>query len=279
MTNQLQPTFLFVGSGKTGSTWIFKALSAHPEVFVPPAKELYFFNHHYDRGHDWYLRFFTPAGRHYKARGELTPGYLYSSLAAKRIARDLPEAKLFACLRNPVDRTLSAYQFKRRNGLARQGLLAAIEQYPEILQRSRYAGPVQRYQNLFGDRFKVFLHDDLKADPAAFARDIYQFIGVDADFHYANAHERVLSATQPRSVWLARTVYYLSRLAHRMGWIGLIGKVRNSALPKGLYRTLPASEKPVLSAAEKEYLIDYFKEDIQNLQSLLNRDLQSWLKL
>jgi hypothetical protein len=124
------PNFLYLGPGKTGSTWIFKALAAHPQVYVPPAKELYFFTHHFDKGYSWYSHFFDEANEHKTAIGELTPGYLYSQKAAERIADGLPGVKLFVCLRNPIERSFSAYLFKKRNGIAEADFLSTMKKIP-----------------------------------------------------------------------------------------------------------------------------------------------------
>lgn len=272
------PSFLFVGAGKTGSTWIFKALDAHPEVFVPPAKELYFFTHHYEKGYQWYSSFFAEADQNIKALGELTPGYLYFKDAAERIARDLPGIKLFACLRNPIERAVSAYQFKKRNGIAEPDFFSTMEKFPEILERGKYSGYVKMYSDMFGaDKFKVFLHDDLKKDPVAFGREIYQFIGVDTEFQYISAKEKVLRAAQPRSAFLAAFVYKMSRVAHSLGWIKLVGMVRNSFISQLLYKPIDKQRKETLNDEQMRWLVDYFSEDVKKLEILLHRDLQQWL--
>ena len=38
------PDFLAIGPQRTGTTWLFKNLQSHPQIFIPPEKELYFFN-------------------------------------------------------------------------------------------------------------------------------------------------------------------------------------------------------------------------------------------
>lgn len=279
MSEKILPNFLFVGAGKTGSTWIFKALDAHPEVYVPPAKELYFYSHHYDKGYDWYSGFFTPANEKSIALGELTPGYLYFKEAAEHIAKDLPGVKLFACLRNPIERAISAYQFKVRNGVAGKDFFSTMEKYPEILERGKYFEYVKMYTEMFGvQNFKVFLHDDLKQDPDRFGQEIYQFIGVDDTFKYVAAKKKVLAAAQPRSAFLAGIVYKLSRIAHGLGWIKLIGDVRNSRFSQLLYKPVEKQHKTQLNSSDKQRLIDYFQEDINNLEILLNRNLQHWLQ-
>ena len=62
------PNFLYIGTSKAGSTWIYHVLAEHPQVFIAPAKGVYFFDAHFDRGLDWY-------GDHFrKARDEMIVG-------------------------------------------------------------------------------------------------------------------------------------------------------------------------------------------------------------
>lgn len=51
------PNFLYIGGYKSGSSWIYEALREHPQVFVPPAKDIQFFDVYYDKGIKWYLSF------------------------------------------------------------------------------------------------------------------------------------------------------------------------------------------------------------------------------
>ena len=37
------PTFLYIGIAKAGSSWIFEMLREHPEIYIPVAKDLRFF--------------------------------------------------------------------------------------------------------------------------------------------------------------------------------------------------------------------------------------------
>ena len=37
------PTFLIPGAAKSGTTYLAKILSSHPDVFMPPLKEPWFF--------------------------------------------------------------------------------------------------------------------------------------------------------------------------------------------------------------------------------------------
>ena len=59
------PTFLHLGPGKAGSTWVHETLLTHPEVYLTPAKDLYFFSRYYDRGRQWYVNQFADAPAHF----------------------------------------------------------------------------------------------------------------------------------------------------------------------------------------------------------------------
>lgn len=44
MNKNLKPDFICVSPHKTGTTWLYVVLKAHPQVWIPPKKELWFFN-------------------------------------------------------------------------------------------------------------------------------------------------------------------------------------------------------------------------------------------
>jgi hypothetical protein len=112
------PDFVVVGAPKCGTTFLYHLLAKHPHVEPAAFKELHYFDLLYDKGTEWYRHCF-PSPRRKNGRrtitGEGTPGYLFHPHAAKRMARVIPNAKLIALLRNPVDRTYSAYHHRARN--------------------------------------------------------------------------------------------------------------------------------------------------------------------
>jgi hypothetical protein len=113
------PDFVVIGAMKSGTSFFYHLLTQHPLVERAAAKELHFFNNHFNLGVEWYRRCFPPPkwkeGRR-TITGEATPGYLRSPLAAERMAEIIPEARLIALLRNPVDRAYSDYQQVVRKG-------------------------------------------------------------------------------------------------------------------------------------------------------------------
>jgi len=92
----------------------------HPDLAGPTAvnedlawsKELHFFDDRFSRGLDWYRALFPLALTRRIARagggdlvaGEATPYYLFHPAVPERMAASLPEVRLIALLRDPVQR-------------------------------------------------------------------------------------------------------------------------------------------------------------------------------
>ena len=107
---------------------------SHPQLFLSPVKEPKYYlcgdspppayrgpgDAHSNQEWIWqrqrYLDLFSGAGEDQLA-GESTPFYLYHRDARRRIATDLPQAKLVAVLRDPVDRAYSNWQHLWVDGL------------------------------------------------------------------------------------------------------------------------------------------------------------------
>ena len=109
--------FLLIGAQKSGTTWLYQALSQHEDIFVPETKEPHFFDRNatYEKGYAWYADHFAPS-QNQTAIGECTPNYLWavgapsettnhpeiSKEIPERIQAVLPDAKFIVLLRNPV---------------------------------------------------------------------------------------------------------------------------------------------------------------------------------
>ena len=111
------PDFVLIGPGRSGTSFFFRLLGQHPYVELARKKEIHFFDLLFDEGVDWY-RWWFPApvlkdGR-WTITGEATPVYIFNPRVPERMARVVPQVRLITLLRNPVDRTYSAYNHKVR---------------------------------------------------------------------------------------------------------------------------------------------------------------------
>ena len=110
------PDFLYIVPDNAASTWIYEVFRQHPEIFMSPAKELFFFDYYFRKGWPWYLRHFRRARAEKPVIGEVSHDYLFSSEACNTIFASLPAVRLMVCLREPIDRAFSSYLYMLKQG-------------------------------------------------------------------------------------------------------------------------------------------------------------------
>lgn len=231
MTNpNRRPTFLFIGTAKSGSTWVYDAMRGHPDVFIPVAKDLQFFDYHYHLGLDWYLRHFENAGSAL-ALGELSHDYYQSKDAARRIRMDLPGCKLICCLREPgafaVSTLLWWHSHTTRFGLT----FAEMAEDPRFTHLLSYRQNLEFYFDLFPrEQILVAYYEHLKADPWRFVSELYEFIGVDPSFRPAALGSRSNVTRPPRNRMLMHSAVAAAQMLRRMGAANLVGAIKQNPL-------------------------------------------------
>lgn len=274
-----KPTFLYIGADKAGSTWIYKILEAHPGVYVPEVKDLYYFDKFYHFGADWYGRHFASAPDDAAAVGELSHDYLYSAEAIDRIATDLPGVRLLVSLRDPVERAVSHYKYMLRVGRTRAPLSEALESFPEILDHSRYAEHLAHvYRRFPPDQVRLLWFDDLKADPVAFGRQLCEAVGAPffPDLPY---DERVLEGGRARAPSLVNLLRNGGWALRAMGLSHVVGIAKYNPL---LQRTLfergrfDANASPPVGILHD--MAARLAADTHQLQVMTSRNLSGWLE-
>lgn len=270
------PNFLFIGPDKSGSTWLYEVLRAHPMCFVPAIKDIYFFDRHYTRGLNWYARFFRSAPPEAVAVGELSHDYLFEPLAAERIAHDLPDVTLLTCLREPLERSFSHYLYLVRSGLTRVTFDEALDEFPELVDRSRYAEHLMVYLDRFPKgHVHVLWFDDLQRDPEYFARNVFEVLGVPF-FDGFDYRATALPASRPRNWVIARSLKMGANTMRRIGAPAIVGRAKRSRWAKALYIPYEKGDKPKPSASATSRLRDAVRDDVERLERLLNVELSRW---
>jgi hypothetical protein len=266
------PNFLYIGAPKAGSSWIFEVLHEHPDVFVPIAKDIQFFDYNYDKGIAWYLDFFRP-GWGQAAVGELSHDYyLYPEVAA-RVHQHLPDIRLFCCLRDPISETMAVFLQQRKEFVGDDQGFGEYAFREETLKRSDYFyNLLPFYERFPRDKILALFFDELRRDPAAFIRQVYEFLQVDADFEPLSLHRRVLPASEPRSLGFAHLAYQTGYLLRKLGLANVVGTVkRNRVFSSLLYKPLDA--KPEIPQEVEDRLREYYQQRYRNLPELIGRPL------
>ena len=115
--SRVLPDFLIIGAVRSGTTSLYYDICQHPSVKKAAYDEIGFFDDNYHLGEDWYRSLFPTKKKMREVKqntgnaitGEDTPFYIWNEIACKRIAEVLPNVKLIAILRNPIDRAYSNY--------------------------------------------------------------------------------------------------------------------------------------------------------------------------
>lgn len=273
-----RPEFIGIGAQKAGTSWIHACLFQHPAIFMPGKKEIHFFGKHYDMGADWYDEHFRacPPGR---LAGEISPTYLYHPEAPRRIQEWNPGVKLIACLRNPVDRAVSAYRYSVQIGAipAAESFETVVREKPAFVEHGLYAGQLERYLKFFDrDQLLITVYEDIRRDSPGFVQRILQFLGVDATFVPAMLDRKVNeSRGAPRSVALDRFARGLAAALQSAGLDRVVWRLARSRLAESVRRLNSRPEpRTMLSGALRAELERRFAPDVRMVAQLLERDLR-----
>ncbi len=135
-----KPDFLVVGAQRCGTTSLFRALEQHQEVARPTLnKGINYFDINYHRGERWYRAHFPFAFTARRLANQEKPKvifeasgyYMFHPLAAQRIANDLPNVKIVAMLRDPVERAYSAWKHESARGFDHMSFEEAVARETE----------------------------------------------------------------------------------------------------------------------------------------------------
>ena len=283
------PNFIVLGAGKSGTTSLYRYLNEHPQIFLPKLKELYFFLHPDDHNPvgltDWdaYQALYANAQPD-QVKGEVSSVYLFRESAAAYIQQYCPKTKLIAILRNPIDRAFSDYLYNLK------GLHPSVlndRQRPRpfddfihpnqyFIRIGYYTQQLQRYYARFpAEQIRIYLFDDLSQDSATLIRDLYEFIEVDPDFHPDTSKKYNVSGV-PKQVGVYRILKQDNPI-RRAGALLLKPFLSSEARQNLRSRLLKQSlKKPTLSAAHRQQLLAIYRDEIRQLQDLIQRDLSDW---
>lgn len=272
------PTFIVIGPGRAGTTWIYEVLRAHPDVcMAKDTKETLFFEREFGKGIDWYAGFFKDC-HNAQAIGEVSNTYIYNGNVPQRIHEVVPEATLIACLRDPIERIQSAYRFRKRNGAINVDFDDAIEEQPDLVTDNHYWTQLQRFLAYFPElQVRILFYDDLCADPAGFAAQLYRAVGVDDGFVPDAVSERVNVSASPRIPGTGRLFKGFARALRSMGHHRLLTATkRNRVVQSLLYRPAAGSSDVSMSKETYRRLLASFRAEIEGVEAFTGRDLSHW---
>ena len=299
------PDFLVIGPPKAGTTALHSALAPHPELYLSHVKEPRFFlcdgrpppsrggpgdaqtyQEYVWRRADYEALFAdAPPGT---LRGESSPFYLHDLDAQRRIRRLIPEAKLIAILRDPVDRAHSNWAHLWSAGLepdadfieaCRQEKARVADGWAPFWHYTglgQYGEQLEHLYSLF-PREQVLLlrYRDMRDAPAETLDQVCAFLGVETGLLKRIPAENVRPHVPP-SPWTAGV-----RTALRHG--AAVGpafppSIRKAArAPLLTLLQLRGTRRPKITSLQRREVLRYFVDDIPRLEQVTNTSYAAWL--
>lgn len=285
--------FFIVGAPKAGTTSLYHYLNEHPEIEMSSKKEPDYFSDRYIHEQGMYYgnerietlekyQALFPNDNTGKKLGEASVSYLFYPNVAENIYKYNSDAKIIILLRNPVERAFSHYLMDFRLGLVTETFEDIINKkpksnnsdlfYQQYIELSSYSKQVKRYLHVF-EKQNVFIIDyiDFKEDTSKVLEELFQFIGVSPYFK-PNVKKKHNTYSMPKNN-VIRVIYSFAMLR----------KILRLLFPSTLYKRARSilfkqGKKPVLSQALKLQLNQYFKNDVERLAELLEKDYSRWIE-
>lgn len=206
-TKEKLPNLVIAGVVKGGTTSVYSYLSRHPEICCSSVKETcYFLVYRYGKWDDryrnssnprqQYCQYFTHCqGQKYTL--EATPGYFEGGRhLAQEMQKQLGDVKILIILRNPVERFLSFFKYKKsmmevdRSISIRDYIQQCIELPTEEkvkpendtywgIEGGFYANYLPDWWETFDRNVMVLFFDDLKSDPKSFLVNLCRWLEID----------------------------------------------------------------------------------------------------
>ena len=269
------PDFFAVGPPRTGTTWLHHALAGRANL-PRHNKETRFFDTHYSKGLDWYARHFERPSD--LPTAEVCPTYFSSELARDRIARLIPAARIICSFRDPVERIFSLYKVKRAYGFTCPEFEAALTRDPELMESSRYAFHLLRWQRAFGaGNVLATFYEDLVAESQSYVDRIAQFTGIpkfrldETRLRRVNSSDDIGAPRIPGVSRLGTAVADWLKAHHRGQAVAAVKASRLARII--LWRDTPI---PHLASATACRLRRELRPEVEALEEMLNRDLSAW---
>ena len=184
------PDFLCVGFRKTGTTWLYENLYLHPDIYLPPYKNVRYFSNDFYEPLESYARHFK-AGAH-KVKGDFSNSYSFISNGRVRFVRAvMPNAKLIFLLRNPVERAWSEFvhnateQERPLDDFSSDEVATLFSKDP-VVKAGGYTAILDKWLSVFPkEQVFVGFYDDLATKPKDLLSDVFAFLGVTRDIDWA----------------------------------------------------------------------------------------------
>lgn len=295
----MRANLIIAGVPKAGTTSLFLALAAHPDVFASRIKETQYFRPIVEGGEPGpiqeYERYFDGCSNQ-RYRLEATPEYFYGGTRLiERMKSDLGDIRVILVLREPRSRMVSFFRFKKShlhlptdmtfeeyltacNAVPRERQLARELSAYMGIEGSHYDKYLPDWLDGLGDALRIVFFDDLVADAGAVLAGTAEWLDIDPGGLPPQSMGRSNSTTNFRWAPLQRVAL---SIASRAEGLSQSHPALYNWMRATYYRINGAPSEARPSAATLAYLDEHFAPHNERLAQQL-RDhgitaLPKWL--
>lgn len=304
-TRELRPDALIIGAPKAGTSALHAALAQHPQIYASPVKEPKYYlcadapppaycgpgDAHSQQEWVWrqrdYEQLFAAAPQG-SVRLESTPFYLYLPGARRRIAEELPDAKLVVIVRDPIDRAYSNWMhlwvdglepeadFVTAWGLEQERIDAGWAPFWHYHRMGHYGAQLaDLFTRVDRDRVLVLRYFQLVSHPVETLDRVARFLGIEEGRVGIIPPDNSRPFVEPglRTQLLGRLVRagaLAGQLAPPQVW-------RQASLPLlAALRQGGPEKRPKLAPEQRTALLAGCHDDISQLEEVLGESFADW---
>ena len=289
------PDFMIVGSAKSGTSSLFYYLNNHDKVFIPKIKEPWFFHLHCNQNinshnrsnvisiEDDYFKLYE--NKKEMLLGDASTIYLYDY---KKVIKNIKnfyghnysKIKILILLRNPFERAYSHYLNHLRDSIEfntfekcfQMSISSNIDFYKDYFSYGMYSEQVKSYLNNF-DNVKIIISEEFKKSKVEKFNSILDFLNLDRQKINLSINRNKTGVVRNQLIYnfIQNENSYIKKTFKKIIPYDYGLKIKSKIINKIIY-------KPAVDAKIKKEIIDYFENDINNLQNIINKDLSFWKK-
>lgn len=294
------PNFLIAGVSRSGTTSLYYYMKQHPDIDFPELKEPRYFSlaqlNLPQKGPGDYTvdeKLIMTWGDYEKLYssldnllvGDASSEYLYNyESSIPEIHERLGDVPIILMLRNPIDRSYSAYNNLVRDGRETLSFEEALKKedarkeanFDEMWHYksvSTYSKSVRAFLDSFS-KVKVLIFEEFIHEKTKYTNEVFEFLGVkpinciDTDTVYSKSGKpKAMIVT----ILFGRNSY-IGNLLRKTAFT-LFGRAKVEKIGRHLM-----NENEGLSSSLQQELYEYFCNDIKELELILERDLDIWKK-
>ena len=272
------PGLIVIGPMKSGTTWLDSYFRQRGDICLPcGVKETFFFDRNCDKNLSWYIKHF----KHYDPLShnmivEVSPSYFPGEHVPARVMQYFSQVKVIVIVRDPVKRAWSHYKHMLRYGYTQSNLAEAIKQFPVIVDASKYAEHIARWNKFIpAQSMWIGSFELLKNEPEKFCMQCCEFLDIPYIAPLPADLPLNASAT-PRFYTMAKISRLIANLLRRKQLYFIVNAAKMIGLKKLAFGGLKSKRKLDITDAERDLLIKNLLHDMRHLSQWVDVTNYRW---